>query len=144
VDVRSQFGTMPETLEASTGRSLDDWLETVRAMGLDKHGQILAALKTEHGLSHGYANMLALIATGYGQQTEDEIVAGLFAGPKACTGTRGASISRIIISYGDPVYYIKRLVSTDNRTGSSNSNSVYRARFTAVRGDLNPSNTSLH
>jgi predicted transport protein len=103
VDVRSQFGTMPETLEASTGRSLDDWLETVRAMGLDKHGQILAALKTEHGLSHGYANMLALIATGYGQQTEDEIVAGLFAGPKATLRPIYDRLLEVVGGLGDDV-----------------------------------------
>jgi len=31
MNIRTQFGTMPETLESSTGRSLDDWLETPRA-----------------------------------------------------------------------------------------------------------------
>ncbi len=64
MDLRTQFGTMPETLEATTGRSFDDWLALTRGLGLEKHGQILKALKSEHGLSHGYANMLALVATG--------------------------------------------------------------------------------
>lgn len=77
------FGTMPATLEQSTGRSLDAWLELVRGLGIEKHGQILAELKTTYGLSHGYANMIALLATGYGQQADDELVAGLFAGSKA-------------------------------------------------------------
>ncbi len=83
MDLRTQFGTMPETLEATTGRSVDDWLALTRGLGLEKHGQILKALKSEHGLSHGYANMLALVATGYGTQATDELVEGLFAGPKA-------------------------------------------------------------
>lgn len=83
MDIRTQFGTMPETLEATTGRSLDAWLEIVRGSGLKKHGQILKMLKGEHGLTHGYANMLALLATGYGTQDTDELVAGLFAGSKA-------------------------------------------------------------
>ncbi len=83
MDLRTQFGTMPETLEQSTGRSLDAWMEVVRALGLERHGQILTALKQDHGLSHGYANMLALIATGYGQADEDELISGQFAGPKA-------------------------------------------------------------
>ena len=33
MNIRTQCGTMPETLESSTGRSLDDWLETPRALG---------------------------------------------------------------------------------------------------------------
>jgi len=83
MNIRTQFGTMPETLESSTGRSLADWLETTRGLGLAKHGQILNALKSDHGLSHGYANMLALLATGYGTAAADELVEGMFAGPKA-------------------------------------------------------------
>lgn len=82
-DPLRQFATMPATLEATTGRSLASWQETVRGLGLDKHGQIVAALKRDHGLSHGYANMLALLHTGYGKAAEDELVAGLFSGPKA-------------------------------------------------------------
>ncbi len=83
MDIRTQFGTMPETLEAKTGRSLDAWLQIVRGMGLVKHGDILKTLKREHGLSHGYANMLALLSTGYATQDKDELIEGLFAGSKA-------------------------------------------------------------
>ena len=82
-DPLAPFGTMPTTIETVTGRSFADWQAIVRDLGLTKHGEILKALKAEHGLSHGYANMLALLATGYGQATEDDLVAGLFAGPKA-------------------------------------------------------------
>lgn len=82
-DPRAAFGTMPETLQQTTGRSLDEWLAIVRATGLEKHGQIVAALKQDHGLSHGYANMLALLSRGYGQQADDELLEGLFAGPRA-------------------------------------------------------------
>jgi hypothetical protein len=82
-DPLAQFGTMPETLREKTGKSLDQWLGIVRATGLSKHGQILAELKTKHGLSHGYANMLALLSTGYGKSTGDELVEAMFAGSKA-------------------------------------------------------------
>ena len=83
MDIRTQFGTMPETLESSTGKSLDQWLEITRGLGFEKHGQILNALKADHGLSHGYANMLALLATGYGTAAADELIEGMFSGPKA-------------------------------------------------------------
>lgn len=63
-DPLAPFGTMPTTLEEKTGRSIHEWQAIVRGLGLTKHGQILKALKQDHGLSHGYANMLALLATG--------------------------------------------------------------------------------
>jgi hypothetical protein len=82
-DPRTIMGPMADSLEATTGRSVEDWLVIVRGLGLQRHGEILAALKRDHGLSHGYANLLALVATGYGQQGEAELIEGLFAGPKA-------------------------------------------------------------
>jgi hypothetical protein len=103
MDLRTQFGTMPETLEQTTGRSVDAWLEVVRGLGLEKHGQILAALKTEHGLTHGYANMLALIATGYGQAGEDELIAGQFAGPKAALRPIYDRLVETVTGFGDDV-----------------------------------------
>jgi hypothetical protein len=82
-DPRTIMGPMADSLEATTGRSVEDWLATVHGLGLQRHGEILAALKRDHGLSHGYANLLALVATGYGQQGEAELVDGLFAGNRA-------------------------------------------------------------
>jgi predicted transport protein len=57
----------PEEMEAAmvanlaekTGRSLDEWLAVARAGGETKHGAIVARLKGEHGLTHGYANLVA-------------------------------------------------------------------------------------
>ncbi|HEX5590174.1 MAG TPA: DUF4287 domain-containing protein [Candidatus Limnocylindrales bacterium] len=82
-DPRAVMGTMADTLEAKTGKSVEAWLEIVRGLGLEKHGEIVAALKAQHGLSHGYANSLALVFRGYGGTPEDELLTGLFAGPKA-------------------------------------------------------------
>jgi hypothetical protein len=82
-DPRTIMGPMAGSLEATTGRSVEDWLATVQSLGLTRHGEIMAALKRDYGLSHGYANMLALVATGYGQQGGAELVEGLFGGAKA-------------------------------------------------------------
>jgi hypothetical protein len=49
-------------IETATGRSVDDWIAAIRASGHARHGQIVAWLKAEHGLSHGAANRLALTA----------------------------------------------------------------------------------
>ena len=102
-DPLAAFGTMPQTLEAKTGRSLAEWQTTVKGLGLTKHGEILKALKTEHGLSHGYANMLALLATGYGTSTEDELLTGLFAGSRAGLRPIYDRVESVISGFGDDV-----------------------------------------
>ena len=56
--LRSQI----QNIEAKYGRSIDDWIELIRASGRTRHGEIVAMLKTDHGLSHGAANRVALVA----------------------------------------------------------------------------------
>jgi hypothetical protein len=107
-DPRTIMGPMAESLEQTTGRSVEDWLAIADGLGLEKHGQILAALKTEHGLSHGYANMLALVATGYGQQGEDELVAGLFAGAKAPLRPTYDRVLEVVSEVGEDVEIVPK------------------------------------
>ena len=56
--------TMIENLRKNTGRDLDEWTALVRNRNFAKHGEIMKFLKEEHGLTHGYANMIALKARG--------------------------------------------------------------------------------
>ncbi|HYE45075.1 MAG TPA: DUF4287 domain-containing protein [Caulobacter sp.] len=74
-------------LEAKTGRSLADWVTLVRRSGQEKHGQMVAWLKAEHGMGHGYANLVALEAREGAitspPASADEGVAAVFAGDKA-------------------------------------------------------------
>ena len=53
--------TMIANLPEKTGRSLEAWIQVVRESGLEKHGQVVAMLK-EHGMGHGYANLVAHMA----------------------------------------------------------------------------------
>src|SRR5690606_29806827 len=53
---------MLDNLRKSTGRDLDEWITIVRNKGFAKHGEIMKFLKEEQGLTHGYANMVALKA----------------------------------------------------------------------------------
>lgn len=102
-DPLAPFGTMPTTLQQKTGRSLEDWQAIVRGLGLTKHGQILKALKEDHGLSHGYANMLALLATGYGAAPQDDVLEGLFAGSRAGLRPIYDKVAQLIAGFGSDV-----------------------------------------
>lgn len=76
---------MIRNLEDKTGRSLADWAALARGSGHEKHGRIVAWLKGEHGLGHGYANLVALESRG-GLTLDapaDDGLAAVFAGDKA-------------------------------------------------------------
>lgn len=77
--------TMIRNLQEKTGRSLGDWALLAKGSGHEKHGQIVAWLKGEHGLGHGYANLVALESRGglTSEGTDDDAVAAVFAGDKA-------------------------------------------------------------
>ena len=51
--------TMIENLQKNTGKSLDQWVEIVKKEKFEKHGEILKFLKTNHGFTHGFANLVA-------------------------------------------------------------------------------------
>lgn len=51
---------MEANLEEKTGKTLAGWKKLLSSTNLEKHGQIVAWLKQEHGLTHGYANFISL------------------------------------------------------------------------------------
>ena len=54
-----QLATMLANIPDKTGKSLEEWKEIVAIAELEKHGMILKLLKTEHGVTHGFANLIA-------------------------------------------------------------------------------------
>jgi hypothetical protein len=56
--LRSQL----RNIETTYGRSIEQWIELIRSTGARRHGEIVTWLKSEHGLAHGAANRVALVA----------------------------------------------------------------------------------
>lgn len=56
--------TMIDNLHKNTGKTLDDWIKLVTKSGHEKHGAIVKWLKEEHGMTHGFANLVAHKAKG--------------------------------------------------------------------------------
>ena len=68
-------------IEATYGRSMDEWIGLITASGLERHGQIVAWLKDEHGLTHGAANRVALVAlSANASAPAEDPVEALYAG----------------------------------------------------------------
>lgn len=72
-------------LRKNTGSGLDDWVAKARATGIGRHKALVDHLKANEGLTHGYANSVALrtFGTDAGAIGEDALMAAMFAGPKA-------------------------------------------------------------
>jgi hypothetical protein len=73
-------------LREKTGKSLEEWLKILRASNLTRHKEFMNLLKGEHGLTHGFANMIALQALQTDSQTAtdtDALVDAQYAGAKA-------------------------------------------------------------
>jgi hypothetical protein len=46
------------SIERTYGRPIDEWLDLARSRSGDKHMEVVAWLKAEHGLGHGDANAI--------------------------------------------------------------------------------------
>lgn len=84
--VEEQIANQMANIEKSTGRSLAEWIELVRASGLAKHGEQVAMLKSEHGFTHGNANLVVIKAREQmagGAPSDDELIESHYAGRNA-------------------------------------------------------------
>lgn len=82
-----QVQTMLANLPEKTGKSIAQWFEVLAASKIEKHGEMLKLLKTEHGMTHGFANTVALIyreeSAAAPPPAGDDLVAVQYAGGKA-------------------------------------------------------------
>jgi hypothetical protein len=73
-------------LQEKTGKPLEAWLKILKASKLSRHKEFVTLLKSDHGLTHGYANMIALQALQTDSHTAtdtDALVDAQYAGSKA-------------------------------------------------------------
>lgn len=104
--VDAATATMIRNLEEKSGKTLAQWVSVVKAMGAKKHGEIVAALKTTHGLGHGYANLVAHAAKGaVGEDAPpaDDLVAAQYSGDKAALRPLHDALIAAARKFGDDV-----------------------------------------
>jgi len=77
--------SMIDNLKANTGKDLAGWMRLTVDGGPEKHGQIVKWLKADHGVTHGYANLIAVKTreAREGAVGEVDLVAAQYSGPKA-------------------------------------------------------------
>jgi hypothetical protein len=103
-DLDEAVRTQIRNIEANTGRSMAEWAALVRSSGRAKHGEIMAWLKSDHGLTHGNANLIALTALrGPAAPQGDAQVDAIYAGPKATLLSLHDRVVDVARGFGDDV-----------------------------------------
>ena len=75
---------MIANMKEKTGKTLEAWIKVASKCGLEKHGQIVKHLKADHGMTHGFANLVAIktLEGPGGAAAGDDLVAAQYAGKK--------------------------------------------------------------
>ena len=103
---QDQVLVMQRNLAEKTGVSWPQWLARAREAGSEKHGEIVKHLKTAHGLTHGYANLIAHSlkqeAAG-GPAPEDDLINAQYAGNKAALRPIYDRLAAAVAAFGGDV-----------------------------------------
>ena len=96
--------SMIDNLPEKTGKSLEEWLKITKVAGLEKHGQIVKMLKADHGMTHGFANLVAMktLQTG-AEPNQDDLVESQYSGAKTDLRPIYDSIVKEVAKFGSDV-----------------------------------------
>jgi hypothetical protein len=101
-----QRKNMIGNLKEKTGKALPEWLKLIAPRKLAKHGEIVKFLKEEYGVTHGYANQIALAALKPADAPEpgsDDLVAAQYAGPKGGLRPLYEALAAVLRTFGNDV-----------------------------------------
>ena len=97
---------MVANLREKTGKTMEQWLKITKAAKLEKHGQIVKMLKTDHGVTHGFANLIAhqtLSAEPVTGKGDVELVDAQYSGGKATLRPIYEAVVTMVNKFGPDV-----------------------------------------
>jgi Domain of unknown function (DUF5655)/Domain of unknown function (DUF4287) len=65
--------TMINNMPEKTGKSLEEWKKVLKAKAFTKHSEGVKFLKSEHGVTHGFANTIVTLSKEENNSDEDLI-----------------------------------------------------------------------
>jgi hypothetical protein len=103
--IEDATASMIANMKANTGKSLDEWLKVTAKAKLAKHGEIVKMLKADHGLGHGFANLVAhkTLSSDAGSSESDDLLAAQYAGPKAALKPIYDKLITIVEGFGKDI-----------------------------------------
>ena len=66
--------TMIENMPEKTGKSLEEWKKILKTKSLKKHSDSVKYLKSEHNVSHGFANTIVALSKEDDNTSEDLVI----------------------------------------------------------------------
>lgn len=107
-DAEAELQSMLRNLKEKTGQDIDAWVALARKSGEEKHGKIVSHLKERHGLTHGYANLVAhtmLKSAAVMAEDQDDLVAQQYAGAKAALRPWYDALVKSVGAFGKDVEF---------------------------------------
>jgi hypothetical protein len=101
-------------LPKSTGKGLTEWFSILQTSGLEKHGDMMALLKGEHGVSHGFANFIALMYRNQGGPEGDDLIEKQYAAKPNLRPIYDA-IANVVSDFGPDVDIVPKQASVSLR-----------------------------
>ena len=95
----SMLANLPE----KTGKSLADWHKLLRKSSLEKHGQLVNLLKIEHGVTHGFANLIVSKFLKPDETSDTDLVAAQYAGAKSELRPIYDALIKVVKKFGKDV-----------------------------------------
>lgn len=74
--------TMIENMPEKTGKKLEEWIQILDKENFEKHSMAVNYLKTEHGVTHGFANTIATLSKEKDNPPED-LVTNQYSGKES-------------------------------------------------------------
>lgn len=96
---------MIANLKDKTGKDLAAWKKLVAKSGCAKHGEIVKWLKTEHGMTHGFANLVAHkhLASDAGSAGDTDLVAAQYSAKKEALRPIYDKLAKAVQKFGKNV-----------------------------------------
>ncbi len=108
--------TMINNMPEKTGKSLDEWIKILDKKSFAKHSEAVKFLKTEHHITHGFANTIVTLSKQK-DTPEEDLVAGQYKGKE-----------NLIPIYEDLLAYVNTLGDDVTITPKKGSVSIIRKR----------------
>lgn len=93
---------MIANMKEKTGKTLQQWIAIAKKTEATKHGEIVKVLKSDHGMTHGFANLVAhkTLKSDAGSATTD-LVATQYAGAKEGLKPIYDALIKTVKGFGD-------------------------------------------
>ncbi|MGZ2370439.1 DUF5655 domain-containing protein [Ancylomarina sp. YFZ004] len=95
--LKTMIANMPE----KTGKSLDEWKKLLDSKSFEKHSEAVKFLKTEYGITHGFANTIVSLSKEKNETPED-LVINQYQGKEDLKEIYD-SLIEIVVGFGDDV-----------------------------------------